>query len=548
VVAAVSSPAVLSTPAASPPGGSCTLGAVIDALGGGVVRVVTAPRGLDVPVGEPVVHDPLAEPAPRPDDLLLAVGVEPHRSTAVDLVRLVGQAGAVAVLLKDDGELPAGLVAAAEASGVALLVAPQGAAWGQLHTLLRTARSASAPRGPGALRAPLGDLFGLADALAASVGGAVTIEDERSTVLAYSTGPHPTDEARRAAILGRRVPEMWRELLRERGVFRQIITTDDVVSVPRLDELASAPRLVVGVRAGGEALGSVWVQEGDRPFDPGAEQALRDAAGLAALHLLRARSGEDLERRRSGDELRAVLEGRLPASLLAETLQVRTEAPLVVLGLEPVDGDPAESGLVADRLADFLVFSCTAFRRQVVAAGVGRAAYAVLPARTGGADEARQLAVDLAARVAAGLRLTVRGAVTDVPAGLGALVDSRREVDLALRVQATRALPRPVHVSDVRPATVLLSLRDLAADRPALLAGRVQALQDSDRARGTTYVATLRAFLDAFGDVRLAADAIGVHPNTFRYRLRRLRELAHLDLDDAEERLVAQLQLHLLGT
>jgi hypothetical protein len=278
VVAAVSSPAVLSTPAASPPGGSCTLGAVIDALGGGVVRVVTAPRGLDVPVGEPVVHDPLAEPAPRPDDLLLAVGVEPHRSTAVDLVRLVGQAGAVAVLLKDDGELPAGLVAAAEASGVALLVAPQGAAWGQLHTLLRTARSASAPRGPGALRAPLGDLFGLADALAASVGGAVTIEDERSTVLAYSTGPHPTDEARRAAILGRPVPEMWRELLRERGVFRQIITTDDVVSVPRLDELASAPRLVVGVRAGGEALGSVWVQEGDRPFDPGAEQALRDTA------------------------------------------------------------------------------------------------------------------------------------------------------------------------------------------------------------------------------------------------------------------------------
>jgi hypothetical protein len=320
-----------------------------------------------------------------------------------------------------------------------------------------------------------------------------------------------------------------------------------VVAVPPLDELATAPRLVVGVRAGGEALGSIWIQQGDRPFGPDAEQALRDAAGLAALHLLRTRSGEDLERRRSGDELRAVLDGRLPASLLAETLQVRMDAPLVVLGLEPVDADAAESGLVVDRLADFLVFSCTAFRRRVVSAGVGRTAYAVLAGRNGGAEEARQLAGDLSTRVAAGLRVAVRAAVTDTPGGLSALVESRREVDLALRVQAARALPPPVHVSDVRPAIVLLSLRDLCADRPALLSGRVRLLEDSDRTRGTTYTATLRAFLDAFGDVRLAAEAVGVHPNTFRYRLRRLRDLADLDLDDPQERLVAQLQLHLLA-
>ena len=49
-----------------------TLGAVVDALGAGLVRLVTAPLGLDVPVGEPVVHDPLTEPAPGPSDLLLA--------------------------------------------------------------------------------------------------------------------------------------------------------------------------------------------------------------------------------------------------------------------------------------------------------------------------------------------------------------------------------------------------------------------------------------------------------------------------------------------
>lgn len=533
---------------APPATSGSTLEAVVEALGAGLVRLVTAPRGLDVPVGEPVVHDPLADPSPGPSDLLLAVGVDPHRASAIDVVTACGARGAVGVLLKDDGELPPGLVAAADAAGVALLVAPQAAAWGQLHTLLRTARSVSAPRGPGASGAPLGDLFGLADALASAVGGAVSIEDERSTVLAYSTGPHPTDEARRAAILGRRVPEPWRALLDEAGVFRRIVTSDEVVHVERLEAIGNAPRLVVGVRAGGEALGSIWVQEGDRPFGPDDEQALREAASLAALHLLRARSGEDLERRRSGDQLRAVLDGRLPANLLAETLQMRADTPVVLIGIEPVAGveDTGETGVLADRIADFLVFSCAAFRRRAVAAGVGRTTYAVLAGRTGGVDEARQLVADLAGRISTGLRVSIRAAAADEQSGLARLTEARLDVDLALRVQASRAQAAPVHVEDVRAASVLVQLCDLAAERPGLLSGKVRLLEASDRERSTTYVPTLRAFLDAFGDVRLAADAVGVHPNTFRYRLRRLSELAGLDLADPEQRLVAQLQLHLL--
>lgn len=93
---------------------------------------------------------------------------------------------------------------------------------------------------------------------------------------------------------------------------------------------------------------------------------------------------------------------------------------------------------------------------------------------------------------------------------------------------------------------VLLRLRDLTASRPELCAGRLQPLVDSDRERGTSYISTLRAFLDGFGDVRAASEVVLVHPNTFRYRLRRLSELAGLDLDDPVERLVAHLQLHLL--
>jgi DNA-binding PucR family transcriptional regulator len=43
-----------------------------------------------------------------------------------------------------------------------------------------------------------------------------------------------------------------------------------------------------------------------------------------------------------------------------------------------------------------------------------------------------------------------------------------------------------------------------------------------------------------------AAGAVYVHPNTFRYRLRRLAEVGALDLDDPEARFAAMLQLRVV--
>ena len=44
-----------------------------------------------------------------------------------------------------------------------------------------------------------------------------------------------------------------------------------------------------------------------------------------------------------------------------------------------------------------------------------------------------------------------------------------------------------------------------------------------------------------------ASEALFVHPNTFRYRLRRLAEVGEIDLADPEQRFVAMLQLRVLG-
>ena len=94
---------------------------------------------------------------------------------------------------------------------------------------------------------------------------------------------------------------------------------------------------------------------------------------------------------------------------------------------------------------------------------------------------------------------------------------------------------------------MLLELKDLKLEHPGLTRGKLSTVLEHDAQHSTQYALTLRAYLDAMGDVVAASGGISVHPNTFRYRLRRLRELFDIDLKNAEERLVLELQLRLLG-
>lgn len=77
--------------------------------------------------------------------------------------------------------------AEAQRAGVAVLAVPRELAWNQLHTVVRTAFA----RAPAAFQdgdgLPIGDLFALANAVAATLGGPVEIDDATMHLLAFST-------------------------------------------------------------------------------------------------------------------------------------------------------------------------------------------------------------------------------------------------------------------------------------------------------------------------------------------------------------------------
>src|SRR4051794_41626203 len=81
-----------------------TVGDLVETVGVGVVDVLAAPKGLDVPIADAVILDPDEDWVGTAGDVVLAIGVDPRRPEARDLIRRAGDVGAAAVVAKVRGE------------------------------------------------------------------------------------------------------------------------------------------------------------------------------------------------------------------------------------------------------------------------------------------------------------------------------------------------------------------------------------------------------------------------------------------------------------
>ncbi|MFD0476985.1 PucR family transcriptional regulator [Nonomuraea thailandensis] len=200
------------------------------------------------------------------------------------------------------------------------------------------------------------------------------------------------------------------------------------------------------------------------------------------------------------------------------------------------------------RFCDALALHVAAIHPKAAAALAGSVAYAVLPLTPGGDEEARAVRVAESFLARVGPRHAANIGVGRLALSLAQVARSRADADRALRVLRTRGVSGQVAgYAAVHFESLLLQVADVAAAEEQAPTGPYRRLLDHDAEHGTELAATLEAYLDAFGDVSVAAARVHVHPNTFRYRLRRLAEIGGLDLGDPDARLTVQLQLRIFG-
>ncbi len=145
----------------------------------------------------------------------------------------------------------------------------------------------------------------------------------------------------------------------------------------------------------------------------------------------------------------------------------------------------------------------------------------------GGRDEAlvervRRVQRDLAQPISIGLSSSCRDALS-FQAGF----EEAQHALLGASVLGSK--PAVMSYEELGPYKYLLrmSLDSGVRDRHRDAAAR---LADYDRRRATSLLATLEEYLRRHGNISATAEALYVHPNTLRQRLRRIHELSDIDL------------------
>jgi hypothetical protein len=533
---------------------------ILEDLGRTVLDLAASPGRLDAEVTGVAIYDPLDELDLSPGGMLLGVGINAHDAGQADticsLLDRMGMAGAAGLIVKAPVALDERVRAKVLETGVAMLALARAASWSQVAALLRAilaegdvddVRTGDPDEIGDAVPT---DLFALANAISELLDAPVTIEDRSSRVLAFSSRQDEADPGRIATVLGRQVPERYTRMLEERGIFRELYRSREPIYMEFDDDLL--PRSAVAVRAGDEILGSMWAAVRG-PLSDERQQAFGEAAKIVALHMLRRRAGSDVQRRLRADLLATVLEGGRDAAEAAGRLGVASER-LCVLAAElrngpdaPAPGEVARLEAERRRMADALAVHVAAIHPYSAAALVGGVVYAVLPLHADGQEaELRALRVAESFLARSANRQVANIGVGRLATTLAEVTRSRADADRALRVLRARGAGGTVtRFASVHFESLLLQLGDLVAADAQPPTGPYEPLVAYDAEHGTDLVPTLSAYLDAFGDVNAAAAAVHVHPNTFRYRLRRLVEISGLDLADPEARLAVMLQLRL---
>ena len=511
-------------------------------IGPALLRMAHDGAYSERPLSEVVLYAPGAPEPAGPEAIVLGVGVR----TAAELAALsesLHDSGAGVMVVK------APLAQGVHLGRLTVVEVNAEAAWMHVASTIREqlldyARASVRSDGFNS------ELFSIANAIYAEFNAPVTIEDRFSALVAWSAGQERSDAERIDTILGRAVQQETLVEQRQRGEFELLHASDVPLFMPALipDHLA---RVAIAVRAGTEVLGYIWAAVSE-PLSPEQSQRFSEFAPSVALRLANLRTETSYARKQRGELTAAVLSGSA-SQVEASRLHLGT-GPLCVMAAAPrvqFDDDAggvSDAVLVSDlqRFADTLEYFLTAVHPRS-AAVVGTGAVYVLVGWAAGTDDplaaTAQLARDFLSRTPLTQHFMV--SVSGPAAGLGEVKQLRAQADASLRALRHPADRGPAvrTVDEAALSVMLLHLSD-AIDALGLpvSTGALESLQQHDGPNGLL-TATLAAYLDAAGAVDVAARVLHVHPNTMRYRLRRIREISGLDFAHADSLLLAHLQL-----
>ncbi|MGG4488436.1 PucR family transcriptional regulator [Metabacillus idriensis] len=375
----------------------------------------------------------------------------------------------------------------------------------------------------------------------------ITIEDINHRLLAYSTHDDCTDPARISTIIGRRVPEkvinsLWRD-----GTIPMLLQTDEPIRVKNIDEVGLGNRIAISIWKNNEVLGFIWALEINKKLTDDELELLKKAAQVVKNKLLNLHNRKSKKEERNQEFFWKLLTGH-----------IHEENDIIngfhTIGITP----PAQHSVVLFRFSDEIkeptekqinYLLQTTQQVQIILSTQDQNELIILLAPKSGEplSDIKQF-VDWTI-----LQLKERFMIDDVKAGIGSIYKDAEQIELSYKEAIAVQNIKKRFVNETKGLISFselgiyqyLDLLNEKRKQEGFVNYPLRKLKEYDEMHHTNLVETLEVYLDKDSNVNDAAKALNVHVNTLSYRIKRISQIAELDLRDPNQKITVYLNLKL---
>jgi DNA-binding PucR family transcriptional regulator len=391
-----------------------------------------------------------------------------------------------------------------------------------------------------------GSLQDLVDQIKDVLNCPVTIEDSNHRLLAYSTHDDETDIARIGTIIKRRVPENVINRLWKEGIIPKLMESEDFVSIPEIKDIGLGRRIAISIQNKNELLGYMWLVQESGDFTEKQIILLRSAVKAAKnqllkLHTYKKKKDEDYQ-----NFFWQLLTGQfgsheqIIANYQKRNLLPPSQFAVIVFHFKddiPLNIEQQITYLLTTSQIIMIPFSIITGKELILL----------------GSSQKSNLTEDSISEFIGTFKthMKSRFAVDHLTGSCGSIYEHLDKVETsyqeALQVHRLTQL-FPNEINDIvhfrllgifRYLDTLIHNKHLVEyQHPA-----IEKLERYDVVNKTNLLETLEIFIRQDSNVNDAAKMLHVHTNTLLYRLKRITEIADINLKNTSEKMALYLEL-----
>lgn len=373
----------------------------------------------------------------------------------------------------------------------------------------------------------------------------ITIEDVNHRLLAYSSHDDCTDPARISTIIGRRVPEKVINSLWKDGIIPKLLETDEPIRVKQIDEVGLGNRVAISIWRHNEVLGFIWALEIKKTLTDEELELLKMAARAVKNKLLNLHTRKTKIEERNQEFFWKLLTGHISdhQEIQEGFHQVHVGIPsvysVVIFKLQTEVTDSIEKQL------QYLLETTQKVQTLLWTTDHDQVIMLIAP---NDKQPLHDLKLFLQWTVT---QLKERFMIQQVKTSIGGiytdLTNIGKSYQEALSVlKIKERFPEETDELDSYSELGIYQYLDIFYEKrkkDGFVNYSLNKLKEYDQKHHTNLVETLEVFLDHDSNVNAAAKKLNVHINTLSYRLKRIKQIAEIDLENPNHKMTIYLDM-----